>query len=194
MPLSNLKTCGLNKFPYFYFMETIPKVDCEKIGFFRKTHGVRGELVLEFEEQYEYSVEEAERFFVEIEGLLVPFFISDEGLRFRSAKSVIVKFDWVDTETYAKRLVGQTAWLYKSEVVDMPEEGSDSFENFLLLDKNIGVIGKIEAIEDYSGNIVLTVSYQGGEVLIPFHEEMLVELNEEQKTMILDLPDGILEQ
>jgi 16S rRNA processing protein RimM len=175
-------------------METIPKVDCEKIGFFRKTHGVRGELVLEFEEQYEYSVEEAERFFVEIEGLLVPFFISDEGLRFRSAKSVIVKFDWVDTETYAKRLVGQTAWLYKSEVVDMPEESSASFENFLLLDKNIGVIGKIEAIEDYSGNIVLTVSYQGGEVLIPFHEEMLVEINEEQKTMILDLPDGILEQ
>jgi len=175
-------------------METIPKIDCEKIGFFRKTHGVRGELVLEFEEQYEYSVEEAERFFVEIEGLLVPFFISDEGLRFRSAKSAIVKFDWVDNDVYAKRLVGQSVWLYKSEIVDTPQEDSVSFKGFLLLDNSIGEIGKIEAVEDYSGNIVLTVNYQDGEVLIPFHEEMLVELNEEQKTMILNLPDGILEQ
>ena len=53
-------------------METIPKSECEKIGYLKKTHGVRGELVLEFEPQFEVSIENANRFFVEIDGLLVP--------------------------------------------------------------------------------------------------------------------------
>jgi len=194
MPVFQPPNECLNKFPYFYFMETISKAECEKIGFFRKTHGVRGELVLEFDEQFEYSVEEAERFFVEIDGLLVPFFIAAEGLRFRSSKSAIVKFDWVDTDAYAKRLVGQSAWLYGNEIVDIAEEREETFEGFRLIDKSRGEIGKIETVDDYSGNVVFTVSYLDSEVLIPFNEEMLVDLNEEQKIITLDLPDGLFDQ
>jgi len=82
-------------------METIPKSDCRKIGFIRKTHGVHGELVLEYEPEYEESVVEADRYFLEIDGLLVPFFVAEEGFRFRSAKTALITFDWVETEKYA---------------------------------------------------------------------------------------------
>ena len=83
-------------------METIPKEDCEKVGFFRKTHGVYGELVLEFEPQYEISIEQADRFFVELEGLLVPFFVVEDGFRFKTENSAILTFNSVETEKYAK--------------------------------------------------------------------------------------------
>lgn len=175
-------------------METIAKNDCEKIGFFRKTHGVHGEVVLEFDEEFEYSVEDAERFFVDIEGLLVPFFVAEEGLRFRSAKSAIVKFDWVDTADYAKRLIGQSAWLYKTEIVDMPVESESFLKGLILFDRKLGEIGLIEEVDDFAGNIVLTLQYQGTELLVPFNEAMLVEFDEEKKTITLDLPDGLLEQ
>lgn len=174
-------------------METIPKSDCEKIGFFRKTHGVHGEVVLEYEEHYEYSVEEAERFFIELDGLLVPFFIEDEGLRFRSAKSVIVNFEEVKTEAYAKRLIGQTAWLYKTEIVDEPEEHADLLLGFTLIDEQRGVIGPIEDMDDFAGNIVLNVNFKGQELLVPYNEEMLVELDEMKKEITLRLPDGLIE-
>lgn len=174
-------------------METIPKSDCEKIGFFRKTHGVHGEVVLEYEEHYEYSVEEAERFFIELDGLLVPFFIEDEGLRFRSAKSVIVNFEEVKTEAYAKRLIGQTAWLYKTEIVDEPEEHADLLLGFTLIDEQRGVIGPIEDMDDFAGNIVLNVNFKGQELLVPYNEEMLVELDEMKKEITLKLPDGLIE-
>ena len=174
-------------------METIPKSDCEKIGFFRKTHGVHGEVVLEYEEHYEYSVEEAERFFIELDGLLVPFFIEDEGLRFRSAKSVIVIFEEVKTEAYAKRLIGQTAWLYKTEIVDEPEEHADLLLGFTLIDEQRGVIGPIEDMDDFAGNIVLNVNFKGQELLVPYNEEMLVELDEMKKEITLRLPDGLIE-
>lgn len=175
-------------------METIPKKDCEKIGFFRKTHGVNGELVLEFEIQFEFSVEEAERFFVELEGLLVPFFIKNKGLRFRTANTAIVGLDLVETEKFAKRLVGQSVFLYLSEIIDEEEESVESrFENYLLLDETLGKIGRITHVDDFAGNIVLTVLYKGEELLIPYNENLELETDEIQKTITLKLPEGLIE-
>ncbi|RIJ49786.1 16S rRNA processing protein RimM [Maribellus luteus] len=174
-------------------METIPKTDCEKIGFFRKTHGVHGEVVLEFEEHFEYSVEEAERFFVELDGLLVPFFIAEDGLRFKSSKSAIVKFDWVDTEKYAKRLIGASVYLFLDEIVDEPLESEALLKGFVLFDAEKGEVGEIEQVDDYSGNVVLTVKHGDEELLVPFHPEFVVEIDEEQKRLILNLPEGLIE-
>ncbi|MFV0266940.1 MAG: ribosome maturation factor RimM [Draconibacterium sp.] len=174
-------------------MGTIPKTDCEKIGFFRKTHGVHGEVVLGFEEHFEYSVEEAERFFVELDGLLVPFFIAEDGLRFKSSKSAIVKFDWVDTEKYAKRLVGASVFLYLDEIVDEPLESEALLKGFVLFDAEKGEVGEIEQVDDYSGNVVLTVKHGDEELLVPFHPEFVVEIDEEQKRLTLKLPEGLIE-
>ena len=175
-------------------METIPKTDCEKIGFIRKTHGIHGEVVLEFEEQFEYSVEEAKRFFIELEGLLVPFFIVEDGLRFRSGKAAIIKFEWVDTETYAKRLVGKEAYLYREEIIDMPTENESLLIGFQLFDTTLGNIGEIEAVDDYAGNIVLTVQFKGDELLVPYSDEFLIDLDEAKKTITLALPEGLIEE
>jgi len=175
-------------------METIPKTDCEKIGFFRKTHGISGELVLEFESHFEFSVEEANRFFVELEGLLVPFLIKKEGLRFRTANTAIVNLDFVESEKYAKRLVGKSVYLYISEIIDEPDESLESqFENYLLIDSKVGNIGMITHVEDFAGNIVLTVLYKGDELLIPYNDNLLVEVNEQQKTIELRLPEGLID-
>ncbi len=174
-------------------METIPKTDCEKVGFFRKTHGIHGELILEFEIHFEYSVEEAERFFVELEGLLVPFFLKKDGLRFRSANSAIVTFKNVESEKYAKRLVGNSAYLFKYEIIDAPVKSLKSqFEGYILIDDAIGEIGMIEHVDNYAGNIVITVQFRGEEILVPYNNELLVEINDAQKSIKLKLPEGLI--
>ena len=175
-------------------METIPKSDCQNIGFFRKTHGIQGSLVFEFEPQFEITVEQTDRFFVELNGLLVPFFLKDKGLQFRTANTAIVDLDWVENETYAKRFVGCSVYLFKYEIIDGKEELSSSpIESYLLTDENIGEIGIIRRVDDFSGNVVLTVDYRGEEVLIPYNEELLVEIDDSRKTIRLNLPEGLLE-
>lgn len=175
-------------------METIPRKDCEKIGFFRKIHGVHGELILEFETHFEYSVEGAERFFVELEGLLVPFFLKEHGLRVRSANSAIVTFENVESDKYAKRFVGNSAFLYQYEIVDEPVKSLKSrFEDYLLIDDTIGEIGRIEHVDNYAGNIVITVQFKGDEILIPYNDELLIEINETQKLIKLKLPEGLID-
>ncbi len=176
-------------------METIPKADCEKVGFIRKTHGVQGEVILEFEPHYEYSVEEANRFFVELDGLLVPFFLEKDGFRFKTTNTAILNFEDVGSEEYAKRLVGMSVYIYQTEILDNHQQETiqSRFLDYMLSDEQLGELGRIEQIDDFAGNIVLTVNYRGNELLIPFNEDFLIELNDEQKTILMQLPEGLVE-
>ena len=174
-------------------METIPKIDCEKIGYFRKTHGVQGQLVLEYEIQFESAIEECNRLFVEIDGLLVPFFMAENGFRFKGADSAIVTFDDVNTEKYAKRLGGSYVYLLKSEAEADTEFEIENLKGFTVIDETLGELGKIEFVDDYSGNIVLTIDYKGRELLVPFNEDFLVDFNAGEKTLKLDLPSGLVD-
>jgi 16S rRNA processing protein RimM len=176
-------------------METIPKSECTRIGFIRKTHGVHGALVLEFENEFEESVAEADRFFLEVDGLLVPFFISEEGFRYKSAKTAIVEFDWVKSENDARRYVGCQVYLFEWEIVDVADETSVSnFLHYRLLDENAKEIGIITAVDDYSGNVVFTVATNGQELLVPFHAELIISADEDSKVITLRLPEGLLDQ
>ena len=176
-------------------METIPKADCEKVGFFRKTHGVYGELVLEFEPQFEISIEQAERFFVELDGLLVPFFVVEDGFRFKTENSAILKFNDVENEKYAKRMVGSSVYLFKNEIVVAHDEVFESeLINYLLIDEKLGEIGIIDRVDNYSGNIVFTVIFKGKELLIPFNEDFLIELNKHKKIIKLRFPEGLIHE
>ena len=175
-------------------METIPKSECEKIGYLKKTHGVRGELVLEFEPQYELSIDNANRYFLEIDGLLVPFFLVPDGFRFKTDDTAILTFNGVETENYAKRLVGCSVYLFSDEIQFDPDAEPDSqLIGFTLFDTVRGEIGKIEFIDDYSGNVVFTVQYKGNELLVPFNEDFLVEIDEAKKIIQLQLPEGLIE-
>jgi 16S rRNA processing protein RimM len=175
-------------------METIPKAECQKIGFIRKMHGVHGDLVLEFEPEFEWSVAEAKRFLLEIDGLLVPFFLKEDEFRFKSTKTAIVSFLWVENEKYARRLVGCPVFLFNSEIVDEAEEQLVSkFLHFTLADEKLGEIGTITASDDFSGNVVFHVQYKGDEILIPFNEDFLVSKDSEKKVITLRLPDGLID-
>jgi len=175
-------------------METIPKADCEKVGFIRKTHGVQGEVVLEFESHYEYSVEGADRFFVELDGLLVPFFLEEDGFRFKNANTAILTFEDVESGKYAKRLAGMSVYLYRTEIFQTDHDPIQSrFLDYLVIDELLGELGRIEQIDDFAGNIVLTVNYRGNELLIPFNEDFLIELNDAKKTILMQLPEGLVE-
>lgn len=175
-------------------METIPKSNCQKIGFIRKTHGVQGELAIEYESEFEESVAEANRFFLEIDGLLVPYYVSTDGLRFKSGKTALVKFDWIENETQARRLVGNPVYLFNDEIIEVADESSTSqFLGYHLQDENAKEIGVIKAVDNYSGNVVFTLDVNNGEVLVPFNEDLLLELDDDNRIIRLRLPEGLFD-
>lgn len=175
-------------------METIPKSECRQIGTIRKTHGVHGRLILEFNPQFEDTIEQTKHLFLEIDGLLVPFFISPDGIQFSSDNTAIITFDWVDTQEYARRFTGCPVYLFTHEAGDDVVESTEHpFLHYRLLDAGGKEVGKISASDNYSGNIVFTIDAGGKEFLVPFNEDILVHTDENKKTITLIIPEGLLE-
>ncbi|MGD9929751.1 MAG: ribosome maturation factor RimM [Mangrovibacterium sp.] len=175
-------------------METIPKNDCLKIGYLQKPHGIKGEVVLNFEPEFETSLEEEPALFLEIDGLLVPYFLKPDGLRFRSGESALLQFDWVDDENQARQICGCAVYMKKEDWLDDEEElPLHMLVGYQLFDSKRGIIGTIEQVDDYAGNLIFQVTYNGQEVLIPFNEDFLVRFDEDNREIELQCPDGIFD-
>ena len=65
---------------------------------------------------------------------------------------------------------------------------------FTVSDVQAGLLGTVEHVDDSSANILLTIRSQSGddEWLIPFHDDFLVHFDLRQRTLLLQLPEGIL--
>jgi len=175
-------------------METIPKSNCVKVGYVQKPHGIHGELVIRFQEEYYETLEENPPLFLEIDNLLVPYFISDEGLRFKSGESVITQLDWVDTDKKAKDLCGLSVYVDREDVIEYEDEMSPhALIGFQLSDQTLGLIGEITEVNDFSGNVLLSVEYQGKEALVPLNEDLIIRLDEDKREIELRIPDGLFD-
>jgi 16S rRNA processing protein RimM len=175
-------------------METIPKSNCIKVGYIKKTHGIHGELIIRFDEEFYETLEECPPIFLEIDNLLVPFFISDEGLRLKSAESAIVQLDWVDSEKKAKELCGLSVYVGQDDVVEFEDElSANALIGFQLFDETLGLIGQISEVHDYAGNMLLLVDYQGKESLIPLNDDLILRIDEDKREIELRLPDGLFD-
>jgi len=174
-------------------METIPKEECRKVGFIRKTHGVKGELILEFKSEFINSVSRAKRFFIELSGLLVPFFVSENGLRINTDKTAFVAFKWIEDEETARSLTGKAVYLYVNEVNEESDWNINyELPGYMLIDKKSGEVGIINHVDNFSDNIVLSVRYGNRDILVPYNEDILVSADHKRKILTLDLPHGIL--
>ena len=81
----------------------IKQEDVYKIGRLGKAHGVKGEVSFQFTDDIFDSVD-AEYLVLDIDGILVPFFM--EEYRFRNDSVCLVKFCDVNTQQRAQELTG----------------------------------------------------------------------------------------
>ncbi len=164
-----------------------------RLGSLIKTHGIHGELILEA--HYPELIENIkESVLLQIEGLLVPFFIKEivpaSKERFR------VSFDWIESETQAKKLVNTQVFIPSSHVNLSEDNFHDTPEflvGFRLVDKNKGFIGLVTFFIDNPSNPLLEVEGENGAVLIPFHPHFITAINQAKKEIHVDLPEGLID-
>ena len=153
----------------------VKREDCVKIGEIGKTHNLQGALVVytdnDLLEQYM-----DEPVFIFLEGAPVPFYIAEDGLTERNHSSYIVKFDFVDSKEQADRLV----------------ELSDLI-GYSVLDELTGETGVVEQVDNYSGNVVLTIKIFSKEILLPVSDEYVLDISHDEKRMHVNISEEIKE-
>jgi 16S rRNA processing protein RimM len=173
-------------------MKTLSFQNCILIGFFQKIHGVSGTLLLNFEPEWELSVLNTDLLVTETDGLPVPWFIAENGIRITTHKTALIDLDWIEDEKAAKRLCGNPVYLEKNKILSVLEDKNLSqWIGFSIYSDSGNLIGKITGEENYSGNIVVSVKVENGEQLIPFHPDLIKAIDYDQKKITMCLPEGL---
>lgn len=165
-----------------------------QIGFTKKTHGVAGEIKIAIEEVYEDLFLEADRVFLEIKGAKMPFFIEN----IRGGGELIVHFEDVKNKEEAWLLQSKGVFLPTAEIpasLEAPDDGLEygDLGGYTMIDKEVGEVGVIEEILDMPQQEMALIRYKKREVLIPLNEELILDIDEKKKQVMVDLPEGLLD-
>ena len=175
-------------------MSQINKDDCVAVGYIQKPHGLKGEVILMFEKEFEETFDDLEFLFVEVDGGLVPFPIEEEGFRFKTDESAICKLEFVDSITQAKELVGCKVYVFDHEIIESEDQGVEStLIGMRAYDEKFGDIGLISRVDDFSGNLVITVDHPRAEIMIPLSDEVITSVDNEKREIHLNCPNGLIE-
>lgn len=164
-----------------------------QIGTTQKTYGVKGEIVILFRTP-EYADLDTDCYFLEIEGIPVPFFVED--LVYTSDCSARVKLEGVDDEQRALRYVNLPVFLPQERVKPaMREEATDwfFFIGYKVIDQTGTEIGIITAVDDATMNVLFIVVRGTEELLIPATEDFITAVDEQERILEMVLPEGLLE-
>jgi 16S rRNA processing protein RimM len=105
----------------------------------------------------------------------------------------ILKFNAIDTISDAYKLIGYS--LFSPQTFE--EDTSFSFEksiDFTVKDVTGNEWGVVKNAETFGINQVLQIDGEDGNVIyVPFAEEIVKEIDEEKKIIIIDPPDGLKE-
>lgn len=162
-----------------------------EIGYVVKTHGVKGHLKIIFNENIK-ELSTGEALFFLVKGEKIPYFIGK--IEYIKDAEAIVLLDEISSPEEAERLSKKPVW-GKKELVEFEVEDEDTFDlnDFIIMDEHMGEIGKVMNWYEMNEYILLETIYQGKEILIPFHDETVIDLNEEEKIIYMKVPDGLLE-
>jgi 16S rRNA processing protein RimM len=128
---------------------------------------------------------------VEIDGLLVPFFIAEWDIT--GDYELTIAVEDVNTPEKAERLTGKSVYIKKSLIVFTSGDYlPGQIYGFLVIDNHSGTLGRITGIDDIPGNPLLRLEHQGREILIPLHEDLIAEINTAEKIVRVNLPEGFL--
>ena len=168
----------------------IKEEEVYKIGKLGKAHGVKGEIQLQFDDDV-FDRVEAEYLILRLDGIMVPFFM--EEYRFKSDEVALVKFEGIDTQERARPLTG-TEVFFPRELADGDESDELSYAQLvgftLVNDADSKEVGTIAFIDEQTMNIMFEM--EDG-TLIPASEELITDIDTENKKITVDIPQGILD-
>ena len=169
------------------------KEDCFYLGKIAKKFSFKGEVLAYLDTDEPELYENMESVFVECNKHLVPFFIESSSLH--KNDFLRIRFEDVKTEEEADALLGNDLYL---PLQMLPKLTGNKFYyheviGFEVEDKRLGIVGKIQSINDSTAQPLFEVLQDEKEILIPMIDHFLLKIDRENKKVIMDLPEGLIE-
>ena len=169
------------------------KEDCFYLGKIVKKYSFKGELLVKLDTDDPIIYTKMESVFIDKNKNLIPFFIERSSLH----KSTLlrVKFEDIDNEEDADKLLKSELYL---PLEFLPQLTGNKFYyheifGFEAEDLSFGLIGIIKGVNDSTNQAILEIDRNGSEILIPLIDDFIKSVDLEQKKIILEVPEGLID-
>ena len=164
------------------------KEDFVHYGKFLKPHGTKGEIALQSEG---FSLDESCDFVAcDIDGILVPFFF--ETRRTKNSDTLIVKIERMESAEEVRFLTNREAYIPREWTEDSEALSWSFFRGFIAVDENLGELGEITDIDESTINTLFVIDNDGEEILVPAQEEFIIGIDQENREILFNLPEGLV--
>lgn len=153
----------------------------QKVGFVLKTHGFNGQLKIDLEDDFIPK----DFLYLSINDKFVPFTIEHFNLN-----ASIVKLKGFNSAEAVADLIGLTI-LELSEA--MPDSDEPDYSGYDILDKITGISYPVTSMVYLPNNTLIEFRVGFKDALVPFHEDIILSINDDEKIITAEFPDGILD-
>ena len=169
------------------------KKACYYLGKIVSKYSFKGELLIRVETDDINSLVKLKKFFIEVDNSLIPFFIKKCSVH--KSSLLRVKFEGVDTEIKANELLKKNIYLPKKL---LPKLKGDKYYfheiiNFEIIDNKIGNIGVVIGFNTQTIQSLIEVKTADKKILIPVHDDIILNVDKKNKLIITDLPEGLMD-
>jgi 16S rRNA processing protein RimM len=150
------------------------------IGKLAATHGIKGELVLKHSLGKRTDFKNAEAIFIEkIKEEYLPYF--HENSLIKNNDETIVKLEGIDTKEAAAKFLQKKVWLTKNDFEKLVSKTAPvNLIDFLVVNNN-AKLGIVESVIEQPQQVVLQITIQNKEVLVPVNESTLKKNRSQKK-------------
>ena len=162
------------------------------LGRITKVSGYEGTVNVRVEKIFFENIPFMESVFLEIEGKLVPFFVSE--LEYSGADILKLTFEGYESVDKIDEFTGCRIFL-TTDILD--SDKTDDIKDLVgykvkVQDKRF--LGLIKEVIPNSGQWLLSVlSEQDKEILIPFNDHFILGIDKKKKILTMDIPEGLTE-
>lgn len=166
--------------------------DYINIGKLVSAFGLTGELILKHALGKKTIFKDVEAIFIEqFKGSYLPYFI--QSSKAKNTEETFVQLEGVDTRETALKLLQKNIWLQQGDFRKLVAKNSPlGLLGYTLIDEG-KAIGKIDEVIEQPHHVLLQVNIQNKEVLIPLHDETLINIDHKKNEVHVTLPEGLLD-
>lgn len=168
------------------------KEDAYFLGKITRKHGLSGQVILKLDTDQPEFYNKLESIFIEINGLLVPFFIETQKWQKNDTKIIAFKNT---NEKMVEQVLGKNVMMPLST---LPQLTGNQFYyheiiGFQLLDENEKSFGEIQSVNDQSPQHYFITNLNEKEIVVPIVKDWILNVDRIQKNIQMQLPEGLLE-
>lgn len=173
---------------------TYPKVtDYFLLGRILKSHGTSGHLRIAVEDRYKRYLKPGNFLFLDLDGSKVPF----EVVTMEEDHHFVIALDGINNKEQSDSLNGKEIWVPLEKIKDVhrlaPKRSKEDLKGYILQDHQTGATYSILRTEEYPQQLMAIISVKGKEVLIPLHEQLIVEFDSINKVIEMKVSEGLLD-